>query len=136
MREIKFRAFSPENGMEYIDDWYWFEERGVHDYKCEDFYGKNYKIMQFTGMKDKNGKEIYEGDIVKVGTFALNDVEKFGSTPWNNLPIGIKEDDITTIERYINIEFDIKKLYELENLIKFNPDVTGVEIIGNIYENS
>jgi len=57
MREIKFRAFDKvENKMIYnLQDRCGLKE----DLKCV-----NHIIMQYIGLKDKNGKEIYEGDIL------------------------------------------------------------------------
>jgi hypothetical protein len=56
-REIKFRDWNPETKeMRYFNlDGY---DREVHD-----AYGN---IMQFTGLLDKNGKEVFEGDIIKI----------------------------------------------------------------------
>jgi len=56
-REIKFRDWNPETKeMRYFNlDGY---DREVHD-----AYGN---IMQFTGLLDKNGKEIFEGDVIKI----------------------------------------------------------------------
>ena len=77
MREIKFRAWdknekafmNPNFGfLDFLGN-QWFTERG-HNLKVDN---DRFEIMQFTGLKDKNGKEIYEGDIVvshdEVGDF-------------------------------------------------------------------
>ena len=68
MREIKFRAWfnkKPDwwkRQMFYSDD----EPAGIGDWFYEvQCYQEDAPIMQFTGLKDKNGKEIYEGDIVR-----------------------------------------------------------------------
>ena len=60
MREIKFRAWDKVNNKMY--DWkYLFSFKSV----CGLFDNSNLELMQFTGLLDSSGKEIYEGDIVK-----------------------------------------------------------------------
>ncbi len=71
MREIRFRAWDNKNQRMYYDV-------GIFPNQCKTpmsissdglFYHPLHsqfgKLMQYTGLKDKNGKEIYEGDIIE-----------------------------------------------------------------------
>ena len=66
-RALKFRAW---NGETMISPDY-ITRDGIAHWKENSIPTSSDKIMQFTGLHDKNGKEIYEGDIVQRGVIVF-----------------------------------------------------------------
>ncbi len=108
-RVIKFRAWDREYGQ--MLSWEYLKEHRT-------LAGLNESVMQFTGLLDKNGKEIYEGDILE------------GST--NGLIFGH--------QLKFTVIWDIKSAgfwlhFENPKLREYISWANKLEVIGNIYEN-
>ena len=126
MREIKFKIWADNKFYDKClvgntnnsedDKWtcplVWLEDRNewVH---CD-----NGIICQYTGLKDKNGKEIYEGDIVaEHGHYYNSDKIVYQKIQWKE-----------------NYSCWLKGEYE--RLTPKNVEKYKIEVVGNIYENS
>lgn len=114
-REFEFRAWLTKyNKMVNIYSWnIWQEYFMCSEYDSE-FYLDETPIMQYTGLKDKNNKEIYEGDIL---------FESFG-------------------ERYYKVVFENGSFraefegdFEEYSFDLIDVVAQGCEVVGNIYEN-
>lgn len=108
-RQIKFRAWHPEDKVMVYD---LNSLRLFHGVLCQD----DYEVMQFTGVQDKHGKDIFEGDILKID----NDGEIY-----------------TTYVRYEQGTLAIDVIGQEYNYTSLGwiDDWCELKVIGNIHEN-
>ena len=87
---------------------------------------EKYTLMQFTGLHDKNGKEIYEGDIVLLDCYHYEEPAFDGE-------FKVIYDDINGMWILADLE-DKENIYTFENIRGYYK--TELEVIGNVWEDS
>lgn len=98
---------------------------GYAEKDCGDYYPDYYEVIpktvsQYTGLKDKNGKLIFEGDIIRT--------KKYGRVIAHS---NVRDYDIFIIT-YVPAVFRLENIHRAFNLVGNSVDY---EVIGNIHDN-
>ena len=129
-RPIKFRAWDKsEKIMIPADHWYFSDEFEPFIFSVEAAQ-VNFEIMQFTGLTDKNGDEIYERDILKRNFYGHpDDIDCFAVVRFGR---GFFDGGIYQFQGFY-LEWNNEQYEQKWQLI--DKEMLESEVIGNIFEN-
>jgi hypothetical protein len=129
-RQLKFRAWDT------VAKQFTYPDKGYQGHYVLDLNGRfqnlqngsggdEYVVQQWTGLKDKDGKEIYEGDRVRFGYTEKEDF--FGEVIWleDRASFGVRYENIT--ETFEDLGFSQKYFEVVGNIFQLpcNPDHNG-----------
>lgn len=132
-REIKFRAWDKLDRVMLYPGWN--TERGERFITIGHMFqlGDSVEVMQYTGLTDKNGKEVYEGDVLQFSDKWEWYRGQFGggwlATQADKTEVETNHVKYPYERRVVNLPSDYEWLLSSEIQTYF-------EVIGNIYENS